>query len=120
VERGLSLFKDGEDAIKMEKIRIQKAKQGDCESGDPTQKTTNSQATMLAPHSMHLFTENPWGAKARRSVQMTAKLDARRWEIILASASAHLNGKDIGFDAADEESCDTLDEDDHGMVDLNW
>jgi len=38
----------------------------------------------------------------------------------LASASAHLNGKDVGFDAADEESCDTLDEDDHGMVNLNW
>jgi hypothetical protein len=47
-------------------------------------------------------------------VQTTAKLDACRWEIILASASAHLNGKDIRFDAVDEESCNTLDEDNHG------
>jgi len=78
VERRLSLFKNGEDALKMEKIRIQKAKQGNLESGDLMQKMTNSQATVLAPRGMHLFTENPWGAKAHRLVQTTAKLDAHR------------------------------------------
>jgi len=59
VERRLSLFKDGKDALKLEKIKIQKAKQGNLESGDLTQKTMNSQATVPAPCSMHLFTENP-------------------------------------------------------------
>lgn len=122
MERGLRLFRDGEDALKMEKIRKQKAKEGNLESGDPTQETTNSQATVATPRSAHLFTENPWGVKARRLVQTTAKLDARRWENILSSTSAHINGKDVRFDAADEESgSDTLDdEDDHAMVDLNW
>jgi hypothetical protein len=118
VERGLSLFKDGEDAVKTEKIRLQKARQANIESGDLTQKGKNRQAP--APRSMHLFTENPWGVRACRSVQATAKIDARRWEIILESAIEHVDGKDVGFDVVHEESSDTLDEDDHAMVDLNW
>ena len=118
MERGLSLFKDGEDAVKMEKIRLQKVKQANLASGAPTQKAKNRQAT--APRSAHLFTENPWGVRARRSVHATEKLDARRWDNILESAFTHVDGKDIGFDVEHEESSDTLDENDHAMVDLNW
>jgi len=83
------LFKTGEDAVRLEKIRIQELKQAYLESGAPTQKAKIHQA--MAPCCTHLFTENPWGAKARRSVQATEKLDDKRWEMILDSTLIYVD-----------------------------
>lgn len=122
MERGLTLFKDGEDSVKTEKTRVKKVKEADLESlsalGAPPQKIKKSQAT--APRSVHQFTDNPWGSRARRSVKTTERLDARKWENIFNSACVYLEGKDVGFDLEDEESGDAPEENDLGMVDLSW
>jgi hypothetical protein len=99
----------------LEKIRIQELKQAHLESGTQREKGKIRQVT--APRCTHLFTENPWGAKARRSVQATEKLDDNRWQMILQSALTHV---DHSLDHDLEVSSDTMDENDHAMVDLNW
>jgi hypothetical protein len=105
--------------VKLEKIRIQTLKQVQLESGIATENAKIRQAA-APPRSVpgHLFTENPWGAKARRLVQATEKLDSSRWEMILDSALHYVDGIDLGLED-EEEISDTLDENDYAMVDLN-
>jgi hypothetical protein len=118
VERGLWLFKSGEDGVKLEKMRIQRFKQSSLDSGNPS-RAKNCQA-VGPPRSAHLFTENPWGMKARRSVQATERLDGTRWEKILECAYPYVKGFDVDLGSDTADISDTPDENDHAMVDLSW
>ena len=51
-------------------------------------------------------------------VQATEKLDNSRWEMILNSALHYVDRIELGLEDEGEIS-DTLDENDHVMVDLN-
>jgi len=55
--------------------------------------------------------------KAHHLIQATEKLDSKRWEMILDSALIYV---DLSLDHDHEGSSDTLDKNDHMMVDLNW
>lgn len=117
MERGLWLFRTGEDGVKLEKARIQELKNSSRRGGLPARAKIRQFA---APRSAHLFTENPWGMKARRSVQVTEQVDRERWEKILASAFRYVDGINIRLDHDYEENSDTPDDNDHAMVDLSW
>jgi hypothetical protein len=120
VERGLSLFKTGEDAVQAEKNQIQRLKQASIDSGELAQKHRLRQGPGLTPRFSLLFTENLWGAKVRRSVKVTERLNKKRWADIWDCAVQYVDAIDPSLECDNEDGSDTQDKNDHAMVDLSW
>ncbi|KAN0107510.1 hypothetical protein V8E52_010028, partial [Russula decolorans] len=100
VERGLTLFKSGEDALKVDKEAVRAGSRYSQGLG---------------------FVDNPWGEKARQLVKTTCRLDDTHWGMIKEHAFAHIG---IGGEESDEGIAgfddDTSGANLHAIINLDW
>jgi len=99
VERGLTLFKLGEDALKVDKEAVRAGSRYSRGLG---------------------FVDNPWGEKARQLVKTTCCLDDTHWGMIKEHAFAHIG---TGGEESDEGIAgfddDTSGANLHAIIDLD-
>jgi hypothetical protein len=96
VERGLTLFKSGDDALRADREAVRAGSRYTRGLG---------------------FVDNPWGEKVCRLGRTTSRLDDTHWGMIKEHASAHLGAPG---EETDERISGFDEVNMHAYIDLDW
>ncbi|KAH9024687.1 hypothetical protein EDB85DRAFT_2292499 [Lactarius pseudohatsudake] len=101
VERGLCIFKTGEDALKLER---------DPETGRSMPRNIRGVG----------FTESLWGSKAREFVKTTTRLTDKHWDDVTEHAAIFMTGHALESDEESSINAETESLNPRAAINLDW
>jgi hypothetical protein len=107
VERGLTIFKSGEDVTVREKFKAGASGKREKSKANPREWG---------------FTDNPWGKKARMWVGSTNRLEEDHWRKVIDDASAYIPASEqlAEWDGTEDDCDNEYEVDLRSCIELNW